>query len=291
MSITAVVLALITVCIWSFLAYLGSSLSHLAPLLLTGIALCIGGLLSVFRIRTWKVPLGTLAVGVYGLFGYHFLLFTAFRRAPTVEVNLINYLWPLLIVLLSPLILKGYRLHPHHLLGAASGLCGAVLIVTGGKLSLDIQQFFGYVYAATAALVWASYSLLTKRLPPFSTGAVGAFCFISGLLALAVFVVQERSLTAFLTLTRRDWLFLVLIGVGPLGSAFFTWDAALKRGDPRIIGSLSYLTPLISTLVLVVVGGRVLNWVSAVAMVLIVGGALEGSLDLWRRKGGVKEKF
>ncbi|NPV85193.1 MAG: DMT family transporter [Anaerolineae bacterium] len=286
MSITAVALALLTVCIWSFLAYLGSSLSHLAPLLLTGIALCIGGLLSIFRVRSWKVPLGTLAVGVYGLFGYHFLLFTAFRHAPTVEVNLINYLWPLLIVLLSPLILKGYRLHLHHLLGAASGLCGAALIVTGGKLSLDIQQFFGYACAAAAALVWASYSLLTKRLPPFSTGSVGAFCFISGLLALAVFVVQERSLAAFLALTQRDWLFLVLIGVGPLGSAFFTWDAALKRGDPRIIGSLSYLTPLISTLILVVVGGRVLNWVSAVAMVLIIGGALVGSLDLWRKRGG-----
>jgi drug/metabolite transporter (DMT)-like permease len=68
-----------------------------------------------------------------------------------------------------------------------------------------------------------------------------------------------------------------------MGAAFFTWDAALKRGDPRIIGSLTYLTPLNSTLVLVMVGGRSLTWISGIAMMLIVGGAVLGSLDLIRR--------
>jgi drug/metabolite transporter (DMT)-like permease len=77
-----------------------------------------------------------------------------------------------------------------------------------------------------------------------------------------------------------------LLGVGPLGAAFFTWDAALKRGDPRIIGSLTYITPLTSTVVLVLVGGRSFTWVSALAMLLIISGALLGSLDLLRGWGG-----
>ncbi|MDD5371256.1 MAG: hypothetical protein PHQ40_19410, partial [Anaerolineaceae bacterium] len=47
-----------------------------------------------------------------------------------------------------------------------------------------------------------------------------------------------------------------LIGLGYLGLAFFTWDAALKRGDPRIIAALAYLNPMTSTLVLVLLGGR-----------------------------------
>ena len=41
--------------------------------------------------------------------------------------------------------------------------------------------------------------------------------------------------------------------MGPLGGSFFLWDAALKRGDARQIGVLSFLTPLLSTLVLLAV--------------------------------------
>jgi drug/metabolite transporter (DMT)-like permease len=49
----------------------------------------------------------TLLLGVYGLFGYHFLLFLALRSAPPLEANLVNYLWPLLIVVLAPVLLPG----------------------------------------------------------------------------------------------------------------------------------------------------------------------------------------
>ena len=122
---------------------------------------------------------------------------------------------------------------------------------------------------------------MTKRLPRFPTAAVGAFCLASGLLALGAYWLTSGKIN-LAALTADDWLSLVLLGAGPMGVAFFTWDAALKRGDPRIIGSLTYLTPLTSTLVLILVGGQSLNWVSALAMFLIIAGAVIGSLDLWR---------
>ena len=75
----------------------------------------------------------------------------------------------------------------------------------------------------------------------------------------------------------RDWLFLVLVGLGPMGAAFFFWDAALKRGDPRRIGSLAYLTPLLSTLNLVLFAGQRLTPLSLAAMLLIVAGAVVGT--------------
>ena len=283
MPLSAILLALGAVGLWSFLAFLGAQLSHLPPFLLVGIALCVCGLVSSVRLRSWRVPWKTFAVGVGGIFGYHFLYFTAFQHAPAVEANLINYLWPLLIVLLSPLLLPGYALRSHHLAGAAVGLLGAGLIVTGGRLSLDLAYLDGYLLAAGAALAWSSYSLLTKRLPPFPTGAVGGFCFFSGLFSLGVyFLSASRPLEVVLSL--RDWIYLLLLGAGPMGAAFFAWDAALKRGDPRVIGSLAYLTPLTSTLVLVFLGRRPLTWVSGSAMALIVAGAVIGSWELFRRR-------
>jgi drug/metabolite transporter (DMT)-like permease len=283
MPAIAILLALFTILLWSFLALLGSRVSHLPSILVTGVALSTSGLLSSPAYKSWRIPFKTLLVGIGGIFGYHFLFFTALRYAPVVEANLVNYLWPLLIVLLSPVILSGHVLKAHHLLGALMGLLGAGLIISGGRFSLDLANLPGYLSAAAAALVWACYSLLTKRLPPFPTAAVGSFCLLSGLFSVGVYLAGALSGQAAIALPQGvDWLYLILLGIGPLGAAFFTWDAALKRGDPRIIGSLAYITPLTSTLALVLVGGRTFTWVSALAMLLIVSGALVGSLDLWR---------
>ncbi len=281
----AVLLSLVTILIWSTLAVLGSSLGHLPPFLSVGIALVVGGLVGLRRLRDWRVPLGTLAIGIGGIFGYHALLFTAFRFAPAVEVNLLQYLWPLLIVVLSPLYLRGCRLTFHHVGGALLGLAGAALVITGGKLSPDAANLPGYLLALAAALTWSSYSLLTKRVRPFPTGAVGGFCLASGLLSLLLYALEVSAFGAPVpSISAKDGGFLLLLGLGPMGAAFYTWDAALKRGDSRIIGALAYLTPLLSTLNLVLWGGKRLSATSIGAMGLIVLGAVVGSLDLFRRK-------
>src|SRR6476620_8762205 len=70
-------------------------------------------------------------VGVGGLFGYHALYFLALRFAPPAEAGLLNYLWPLLIVMFSAL-LPGEKLTPHHVIGATLGLAGTTLLLVGG---------------------------------------------------------------------------------------------------------------------------------------------------------------
>ena len=283
----ALALSLFTILIWSTLTVLIWHVSRLPPFFSVGVALCVGGLVGLIRARDWKVPIRTLALGVGGIFGYHALLFTAIRLAPPVEVNLLQYLWPLLIVVLSPVYLPRTGLRTHHVLGALLGLAGAGLVITGGRLSLDLAGLPGYLLAVAAAFTWASFSLLVKRVPLFATGAVGGFCLVSGLLSLGIFGLEQLAAPAAqaLAIAPREWLFMLLLGLGPMGLAFYTWDAALKRGDPRVIGALAYLTPLLSTLNLVLLGGRRLSGIAIAAMGLIIAGAVLGSLDLFRRKG------
>ena len=272
-------LALMTILLWSFSAFLISRLTSFPTLLLVGVALSTGGLVGVFRSREWRVPLKTFAVGLLGMFVYHLLLIMAFRRAQAVEVNMINYLWPLLIVLLSPVILQGYGLRFNHIAGALIGFSGAGLIFSGGHFSLNYASLNGYLLAAGAAISWALYSLLTKRVKPFSSFAVGGFLLASGLLALGLFFASSSiTRTPFPTASPTEWLLLLLLGVGPNGVAFFLWDAALKRGDPRQLGTLTYLTPILSTFNLVVFGGQPFSTITLVALVLIVAGAMIGSL-------------
>ncbi|PHV12459.1 DMT family transporter [Chitinimonas sp. BJB300] len=269
----ATLYALAAILISSSLALLSVQLGQVPPFLLVGLALCIGGLCGLPRWRDWRVPKKTLLLGCYGLFGYHFCLFIALRYAPPLEANLINYLWPLLLVLLSPILLPPTKLEARHWIGGFLGLAGCVLVVLGkSSLSLQGQHGLGYLLAALAAVMWASYSLLTRRVPPFPTGAIGGFCLASGLLSLLAHALLEPAYT----LSAGEWGRLALLGLGPMRASFFLWDAALKRGDARAIGTLAYLTPLLSTALLALFGAGQFAWQAAVALVLILSGAWMG---------------
>ena len=128
---------------------------------------------------SWRVPASTLLLGVGGLFGYHFLLFVALRSAPPLEANLVNYLWPLLIVVLAPVLLPNVALRPLHVIAAGAGFAGAALAILGGREASGGFSW-GYLAAAGSAFVWASYSLLTQRVAHFPTAAIGLFGLVSG---------------------------------------------------------------------------------------------------------------
>lgn len=272
---TANLLALGAIALWASLAALGVSLSHVPPFLLTGLALLAGSLialpLSRFDWRQWRVPLSTLALGVYGLFGFHFLLFIALRHAPPVQANLVNYLWPLGIVVMAPLFLPGISLTTRHVMAALIGFGGAALAILGRTGSAaEATWAWGYLPAMGSAFIWASYSLLTRRVRPFPTSAIGSFALASGLLSLLCHTWLEPA-TA---LSASDWGLIASLGLGPLGGAFFLWDAALKRGDVRQIGVLSFLTPLLSTLTLLWIRSEPPSLAVVLAAVMIVGASV-----------------
>ena len=260
---------------WAALASLGVSLTHVPPFLLTGIALIIGSVpawpLVLRDPSQWRIPLRTLALGVYGLFAYHFLLFIALRHAPPVEANLVNYLWPLFIVVLSPVVLPGVALRLPHVLAALLGFGGAAIAIVGGR-ELSGTLAWGYLPALAAAFIWATYSLLTKRVAAFPTTAIGLFGLVSGVLSLLCHGLLEPAVA----LQPRDWGLLAVLGLGPLGASFFMWDKALKLGDARHIGILSYITPLASTALLILVSGRTFTWSIALATAMIISAAVMG---------------
>lgn len=268
-------LALGAIVLWASLAALSVRLSHLPPFWLTGVALLIGSVLALPLSRLdfsqWRVPLPTLALGVYGLFGFHFLLFIALRHAPAVPANLVNYLWPLGMVVLAPWLLPGARLRARQGLAACIGFAGAAWAISGGQ-PLEGGLAWGYLPALGSAFIWASYSLLTQRVAPFSTSAIGLFALVSGGLSMLCHFALEPPVT----LSAQDAPWLALMGLGPLGAAFFLWDAALKRGDARQIGLLSFMTPWLSTMLLLWQNNEPMHASVAGSAVLIVGAAWLG---------------
>jgi drug/metabolite transporter (DMT)-like permease len=229
-----------------------------------------------------RLPARVWLLGVGGLFGYHFFYFLALRNAPVVEAGLIAYLWPLLIVVFSAL-LPGERLRWFHLVGAVVGLAGAALLVTKGeRIGFDPAYGLGYGAALVCAVIWSSYSILSRRFGDIPTDAVGGFCLVTAVLAVPAHLAFEA--TAWPE-TPTQWLAVLALGLGPVGGAFFTWDIGVKRGDIQALGASSYAAPLFSTIILIAVGLAAFTWVVAAACLLIVGGAVLAANEMIFRRG------
>jgi drug/metabolite transporter (DMT)-like permease len=255
---------------------------------LAAITFAVGGLVGLLTfigrphaLLALRQPPLVWAVGVGGLFGYHALYFLALRLAPPAEAGLLNYLWPLLIVLFSSL-LPGERLASHHIVGALAGLAGTVLLLTGSGLSgFTPGQLPGLVAAFVAAFVWAIYSVMSRHLKSVPTDAVAGFCLATALLAALMHALFEDTVWPE---TTGQWLSIIALGLGPVGVAFYTWDIGMKRGDIRVLGAASYATPLLSTAFLILAGFAKASANIAIAAVLIAGGGLIAARDMFRKR-------
>ena len=118
------------------------------------------------------------------------------------------------------------------------------------------------------------YSLLLRRVPPFANDAVGLFCLVSGLVCLAAHGLWEPEVSV----RTIDWLWLALLGLGPMGASFFLWNHAMRHGDraPSVRWPIS---PAAVDLAAGPVGGASLGPLTVLAGVLIVGGAVLGNLS------------
>lgn len=269
---------------WSTLALLTTATGQVPPFLLVALSFAIAFGITVIRwlkqgvaaTRCASWPLKAWLLGVGGLFGYHFLYFLALRHAPAAQASLINYLWPLLIVLFSAM-LPGQRLRWWHAAGAVCGLIGTSLLLgADGRSGFTVTYALGYGAALACALVWAAYSVLSRLFAHVPTEAVGAFCAVTAALAAACHLLFEQ------TIWPRDgqWLAVLAMGLGPVGLAFFAWDIGMKFGDIRTLGALGYFTPLLSTALLVIFDRVELSWPIAMAALLISGGAALAARDL-----------
>lgn len=272
---TATLIGFGAVALWGLLALLTAMTGAVPPLQLTVFTFGVGALflfgiaLARGRVAALRPTPASLALGLYGIFGDTALYFFALKFAPPAEANLVHYLWPLLIVLLAAL-LPGGRLRLAHVVGAALGLAALTLLI-GGKLGggLTANAAIGYLCAAAGALVWSSYSVLSRKVAAVESESVAVTCAIAAAFALVLHLVFETTVWP----QGAEWIGVIGLGLGPMGSAFLLWDIGMKKGDVPLLGVLSYSAPVISTITLVLAGYAQAGWGLAGAVALIVLGA------------------
>jgi len=275
-SLRATLIGFSAILMWSLLAVLTVLTGHVPPFQLLAMTFAVGGVFGVARVAqqgalgALRQPLQVWALGVGGLFGYHALYFTALRLAPPAEAGLLNYFWPLLIVLFSGL-LPGERLPLKSVAGGLLGFAGTIVLFLGKGLTLALDHTAGYAAAVCAAFVWAGYSVLSRRLANVPTATVAGFCIATAVLAALAHMLTE---TTVWPQDVTQWLAVVLLGVGPVGIAFYVWDIGVKRGDIRLLGVASYAAPILSTAFLVLAGFAEARASLVLSALLISGGGL-----------------
>lgn len=265
------------VLLWAFLATLTVGASEIPVFQLSAMSFSIGGAIGILWIVfvgngfgilrgiNWKI----WALGIGGIFGYHFFYFTALKLAPPAEAGLIAYLWPLLIVLMSGL-LPGEILKPLHIVGAVIAFGGAALIVGGGATAFSSASWLGYGAAIICAFTWSGYSVLSRLVGDTPTESVAVFCIAAAGLSLLAHLGLEETVWPTGAI---GWGSVIGLGLGPVGLAFYIWDIGVKKGDIQILGVASYAAPMLSTVILIFAGYATASWILLLAAALITSGA------------------
>ncbi|WP_460149893.1 aromatic amino acid exporter YddG [Pseudomonas sp. S3_A03] len=277
-AVGATLIGVIAVFLWASLALLTTLTAGIPAFqLLTSsfavafvTSLCMLGLRGAAGFSSWRQPWPVWATGFAGIFVYHALYFFALKAAPAAEASLIAFLWPLLIVLLSSFA-TGESLRKRQLLGALLGLAGTAFIMQlRARNDSASMPVMGYAAAFACAWVWAIYSVFNRRFSHVPSSIIGGIC---GLVAVAGGLCH----LAFETTVRPDpgqWGAIIGLGLGPVGLAFFAWDHATKHGNLSMLGALSYLAPLFSTLLLIAMGQSDARPTLMIPAVLIISGAV-----------------
>jgi drug/metabolite transporter (DMT)-like permease len=284
---SATLIGFSAVLMWAFLALLTTAAGLIPPFQLSAMTFAIGGCVGLVRLLSsptgfngFKQPIQVWLIGAGGLCLYHCAYFFAIQSAPPVEASLIAYLWPLLIVLFAGM-LPGETLRAHHFAGVVTGLVGAVLIITKGfTIGLASGLKTGHIVALACAFIWSGYSVLSRRHAQVPTEIVAGYCFVTAIVSLGLHAGLETTVWPQLP---TQWTAIVLLGLFPVGAAFYAWDFGMKRGDIMVLGAASYASPLLSTLILLAAGYAEFHWSIIGACVLISVGAVIAAKDMLKR--------
>lgn len=271
---TATLLGFCAVLLWGTLATLTTLKGGgIPPFQSTAITFAVGGAtIAAYAIATGRaramVPTpASFLLGLYGLFVFHVLYFAALKFAPPAEAGLIASLWALLTVLFSG-VLPGVHLRPRHIVGAVLGFSAAALLVYDkiGASAGYPDAMLGFFFAFGSAVVWATYSVASRMIAALPSESVAPACFATAALALLCNLAFETWVAP----TPGQWIAMLLLGLGPIGAAFMLWDIGMKHGNVAFLGVLGYVSPVISTALLIALGFAAPTWILLVSVALIV---------------------
>lgn len=278
----------ITILLWGATPLIVSGLSNSLPIfeinwivtafsiLILGIVIIFSGKAEVFRSYKKKDYATMLFMGAIGIFPYTALYYLAFSLAPADagNINIINYTWPVWIIILSVPLLKE-ALTWKKIFWIILSFAGVYLIISGGNLSVfkvfyNSHHKFAYLSAGAGAFFWGLFSVLSKghRFEPLSS------LLIYNISAFLCFTIIALFFTGLKIPSMNDWILLFVLGGCINGLGYLFWILALRHGDTGRIANLVYLTPFVALVYIYIFRGTQIRPFQFAGLTLVVIGPL-----------------
>lgn len=267
---------------WAVSAVLVASLKGIPTYEILTIVFFIGFVCSVLyniKNNNWKNitkhPFYIWVVGIIGIFGNELLFIMSFKYAPVAHADLINFLWPIMVILFSAL-LPNEKFHFRYLIASIIAFIAIYILIfydNTGVISFEYQYIKGYVFAFSAALFWTCYTLISKSYGKLKPEMIGIYCGFGLVLSFCMHLYCEETVIP----SFSNILALVFIGIATHCLAYFFWDYGIKKGNLKLLSILSYFNPIISILILILLGFAKPSIALCLATVLIfIAGVIGG---------------
>lgn len=229
--------------------------------------------------RILKQPLLIWLIGIVGVCGSDFAYVAAMQYAPPAHVDLIEYLWPFLLIICTSF-LPQERFTWQHLIGGALALFGVLFLLTSngeGTEGFQWHYLQGYLYALSAAFIWCGYTLFSRWYQKMPPEMGGMYYGVGALIALCFHLHHEQ----YVVPSWYETGLLLILGLSS-GMAYLLWIYGTQKGNVKLLGVLAYFTPMLSVGLLVYFEKEPVSLALLTACILFVSGVLIGSLD-WKR--------
>lgn len=215
------------------------------------LAFCVS-FIRVLVSRSWKKlkqPLYVWVIGVLGLSLQQFLYLQAFRFGSPAVIDVIIYLWPIILIILGHAFAQD-PIRKNHVIAIIFGCVSVIVVKFGALTQLEGIKIEGVLYAFASALLWAFYCLFMRSTPYRSDLAVGFYYGIGAVFMGTTHILHEPSVSP----SASEILIICFIGLVMTGSGYSLWAYGIQRGNMKVLALLSYLNPILSVLFLRVFG-------------------------------------
>jgi drug/metabolite transporter (DMT)-like permease len=228
-------------------------------------------LVAAFSLKEWA---WIAWLGFLGSYVYYLFLYLGYAQAAGMEVLVFQYTWPLFIALFSLLILRE-KLTLRKSLALLLGFVGVLLVVTGGDFaSVNLSNPGVIVLVALGAASFALFSVLSKFIHRSPMPVVTLYFLTATLASLvSMLIFSDFALPA-----RSEIPSIALNGLLVNGYSYIFWQIALNLSEASYLAPFTFITPILSAVLLVVFLGEPFLPVYALALICIIGGGLLNSL-------------
>lgn len=228
------------------------------------------GNFGIFKQYTAKEWLNYIALGLLGTYIYYLFLYLGYSKTAGMEVLVIQYTWPIQIVLLSVFLLNE-RINIKKLVSVALGFIGALLVLTKGDIqNISIENPFVIALVATGALCFALFSVLNKKVKREPLGVITIYF----LTACVASFISMLGFSEFSTPTRSEYLPILLNGILVNGFSYVFWILALRNAEASYLAIFTFITPVLSAIYLILFFNEPFETAYLIGLALVIMGGL-----------------